>query len=151
MGSKKQENEEVLKRIMGKERSPGEIIRARRRQMHLSQDDLEFISGVSVSTIGRIERNQVKASLENIERLEQVLEIPLRDEIEKYWRKRQKKKADDVPADIPVKDLRREISDRGLTGRDLRRLVDRILSEPESDDSHDSGVGDSCGADEGGE
>ena len=127
-------NKAVHEALIGKERSPGEIVRARRLQMNLSQENLEYSSGVSVSTIGRIERNEVRPSLENIEKLERALDIPLRDAFEKYWRSGHERIEKKSLQGKKLKAFIKMASSRNLSDNDIAMLMDRFLAEGEQQD-----------------
>lgn len=70
-----------------KERTPGELVAARRKQLGWSQEELEWRSGVSVTQISKIERNIVNPIYETIEKLEDALGIPLLDQFKQYRKK----------------------------------------------------------------
>lgn len=52
----------------------GEAIRARRRQLQLSQEELANQSGIDRSHMGKIERGERNVTLLNIERVAKVLQ-----------------------------------------------------------------------------
>lgn len=117
-----------------RERTPGEIVAAQRKKMNLTQENLEYISDVSVSHIGRIERNIVRPGLEVIEKLEHALGIPLRDAFEKYWEPKRKGKPSRFASGNALKNFERELANRRLTDEDLQRILKKVLSEADSGD-----------------
>ena len=133
MGKDNSRSADGIDGSIGKERSPGEIVRARRLQMNLSQENLEYSSGVSTSTIGRIERNEVRASLENIEKLERALDIPLRETFNRYWESGRGRTEKKSLQGETLKAFIREASSRNLSDEDLRLLMERYLAENGAD------------------
>ena len=109
--------------------------------MNLSQEELEEVSDVSVSTIGRIEKNERKPSLEVIEKLERALGIELREVIEDYWKDAGGRSEKYSLQRDAMRDFRREIENRNLNDEQLRRLFDKILSEADSENEKDSSGG----------
>ena len=53
-------------------KTPGEIIKNRRKELDWSQDELEWRSGVSRTQISRIERGIAKAGVATIGKLERL-------------------------------------------------------------------------------
>ena len=60
-----------------RERTPGEIVMARRKELGWTQEELSWRCGVSTTTISRVENDARKTSVETISKLEEVLGIPL--------------------------------------------------------------------------
>lgn len=54
----------------------GQAIRARRRELQLSQETLAHLSGLDRSHMGKIERGERNVTLLNIERVAKILETP---------------------------------------------------------------------------
>ena len=88
-------NHEKEKRRLKKpkrERTPGEVIVAARKEYNWSREYLEMKSGVSVSQIGRIERGVADPGLETITKLEEALGIELLDLFMEYRKSGESKK-----------------------------------------------------------
>jgi len=88
MGNKEKQDRRI--RIL-KERTFGEVIAARRKQLGWSQEELEGRTGISRVSISKIERSVVNPSYDSIEKLEEALHIPLFD-IYRQDRKRKDEK-----------------------------------------------------------
>ena len=64
---------------MSQNRTPGAVLKACRKARRMSQEELEWKSGISRVQIGRIERDVSIPSYETIEKLENALDMPLFD------------------------------------------------------------------------
>lgn len=65
----------------------GELLRSKRKELNMRQDELAERAGVKLTTYGRIERGEVQPKLEQIRRLFSVLGLSL-DAIEKQIEQR---------------------------------------------------------------
>ncbi|MDC7701709.1 helix-turn-helix domain-containing protein [Vogesella indigofera] len=54
-------------------------LRSRRKELKISQDDLALLSGIDRSYVGRIERGEVRVTLEKVYKLAQVLQCDARE------------------------------------------------------------------------
>ena len=116
---------------INRERTPGEMIIARRREMHLSQEELADRSSVSLSSLRRAEKNEVKTGLEIIEKLEKTLDIPLRKAFEDYWESGEERKAVRPAVRGVLKEFIREMVNRNLKEEELQGILEKVLSRTE--------------------
>lgn len=54
-------------------------LRSRRKELKISQDDLALLSGIDRSYVGRIERGEVRVTLDKVYKLAQVLQCDVRE------------------------------------------------------------------------
>ena len=114
-----------------RERTPGEMIAARRREMHLTRFELAYVSGVSLSSIRRAEKNVVRTELETIEKLEKALELPLRKAFEDYWDSGEERNDIRPAVGGALKEFVREMVTRNLDEEELQKILRDVLSEKE--------------------
>ena len=128
---------------INRERTPGEMIIARRREMHLTQEELAGRSSISVSSLRRAEKNEVRTGLEIIEKLEKVLDIPLRKAFEDYWDSGEERKDIRPAVGGALKEFIREMVNRNLKEEELQGILEKVLSRTEllGSSTGDSGVG----------
>ena len=67
-----------------KRKTPGQIIRDKRKRLGWSQDELEWRSGISRTQISRIERGIAKPGVDTIGKLEEALGVSLMHEFLEY-------------------------------------------------------------------
>jgi len=112
------EKQEKMIRIL-KERTPGEMVAAHRKRLGWSQEELSWRSGVSVTQIGKIERNMVNPLYETVELLEKALNIQLLDQFKKFHKEQAAGKKD---------------------GRSQRRAIKKFLQKVEEDCGENEGL-----------
>ena len=113
-------------------RTPGEMIRARRKQLCWTQEELAWRSGVSVSSIERVENDKVRTSFEIIEKLEKVLNISLRDEFVDFRNKGYVKTRVNLFLVKSLADFECKIRHLGLTNDELTNVLNNALLEAKS-------------------
>ena len=130
-----------------RERTPGEIVVARRKQLDWSQEELEWRSGVSTAHLYRIENDKVKPGIKVIEKLEKVLDIQLRDVVEEYWEDRPRPEPGKPRRSGAFMNFARELFERNPTEEELQRVIDRVMTEldREMDMGIDQGTGPDAG------
>ena len=113
-----------------KERTPGEIVAARRKQLNWSQLELSIRSEVSVPQISRIECDQTRPNYETIIKLEKALGIQLVDAFMEY-RKHFCPKRHRSRTHSAIKSFERDLTLLDLSPYELKTLLDRTLSDAE--------------------
>lgn len=115
-------------------RTPGEIVVSRRKDMQWTQEDLAWQSKISVTQIGRIERNQVMPCFDTIEKLENALGIELLDAFLEYRRtkcflKKERKASEEMDV---IRKFEIEARKRNLDEDQISVLLNRVLNEADS-------------------
>ncbi|MBQ8940696.1 MAG: helix-turn-helix transcriptional regulator [Firmicutes bacterium] len=113
-------------------RTPGEMIRARRKQLCWTQEELAWRSEVSVSSIERVENDKVRTSFEIIEKLEKVLNISLRDEFVDFRNRGSVKARTNLFLVKSLAEFECEIRHLGLTDDELTNVLNNALLEAKS-------------------
>ena len=111
---------------MSQESSFGQLVRQRRRELDLTQEELARRVGCAAITIRKIEGDDARPSIQIAERLAMALAIPLDDRAE-FVRRARETRSEPVEIITPVPALE-EIGREDLTGRAIRgyALAERI-------------------------
>jgi len=125
MGEKKKQSEgEIIRR----ERTPGEIVVARRKELGWTQEELSWRCGISTTTIGRVENDGTKASIGTIAKLEEVLGIPLLQIFTDYRKELDPEKKSYLSPTDALKHFERKLAQAGLSEEELNEVLGRALS-----------------------
>lgn len=108
-------------------RTPGELIKARRKELGWVQDDLEWRSGVSKTQISRIERDMVSPELDTITKLEEALGISLLKEFAEFEKTAQKKDGGKTRIRKALCDFELEIEGMDLSDEEVRSILGKAL------------------------
>ena len=113
-------------------RTPGEVLKACRKARRMSQEELEWKSGISRIQIGRIERDVSIPSYETIEKLESALDMPLfdvfnerKEQLEKAKKNHQMKTKNQLGM---IKSFIKELSAKKLSDDELEAVLQTALS-----------------------
>ncbi|MBR5090523.1 MAG: helix-turn-helix transcriptional regulator [Ruminiclostridium sp.] len=104
-------------------RTPGEMVRMRREDMNLSQLQLSLSIGMSLQQVSRIELNISNPTIDTVNRLEEVLGIPLFPAFIKYQKQKRTMKPDLSEIVLAI------VSKQKLTVDELKALFDKVVSE----------------------
>ena len=115
---------------MRRERTPGELVAARRKQLNWSQLELSIRSEVSIPQISRIECDQTRPNYETIVKLEKALGIELVDAFMEY-RKHFSPRRHRSNTHSAIKSFERELALLELPPDELKKLLDKTLSDAE--------------------
>ena len=114
------------------DRTPGEVLRACRTARKMSQEELEWKSGISRIQIGRIERDVSIPTYETIEKLENALDMPLfdvfnerKEQLEKEKKKQQQKTKTQLGM---IKSFIKELSAKKLSDDELETVLQAALT-----------------------
>jgi len=122
-----------------KERTLGEVIAARRKQLGWSQEELEWRTEISRVSISKIERGVVKPSYDSVEKLEAALGIPLFD-LFKQERKKQVEEINMTGAKRKaIHNFIKTAEKKMGTTEKLEEYLDQALEEMGTDDADKSG------------
>ncbi len=117
---------------MSQNRTPGEVLKACRKSRKMSQEELEWKSGISRIQIGRIERDVSIPSYETIEKLENALDMPLfdvfnerKEQLEKAKKNQQMKTKNQLGM---IKSFIKELSAKKLSDDELEAVLQTALS-----------------------
>jgi transcriptional regulator with XRE-family HTH domain len=121
------------KPIIRLERTPGEIVATRRKDLGMTQDDLEWITGISSKQISKIENDHVHPIMDTILALEKALEIPL---VDVFMKERNKARPE---RKTRAKNRFREFQKKLPNSNDdeLEEILNRVLSEVENGSGED--------------
>ena len=113
----------------------GQLIAIKRRELHWSQEDLAWQSGVSRTQIGRIERDESDPVIDTIEALESALGIELYERFMSQKRERAKGKKRRKKKRPPGKVLERfakELKDTGISEEEMMDVLDEAIKTAEN-------------------
>lgn len=104
-------------------RTPGEVIRARREEMKISQMELSFMTKRTVQQIIRIERNQSNPTIDTVSRLEEALGLSLFPIFIDYQKQKNTShlNLEDIILTIILK--------HNMTEPELRTMLNNVISE----------------------
>lgn len=108
-------------------KTPGEMIKARRKELGWIQDDLEWKSGISKTQISRIERDMVNPGLNTITKLEEALGISLLKEFAEFEKTAQKKDGGKTRVRKALYDFELEIEGMDLSDEEVRSILGKAL------------------------
>ena len=121
---------------ISRERTPGEIVAARRKQLGWTQAELEWRSGVSSKQISRIENDSVRPGFDTIDKLEKALEIPLLQLFMKYRKQLALDEKSYLSPHGTLKNFERKLAKAGISDEELKDILEEVLSQINSDDSN---------------
>lgn len=116
-----------------KKRTPGEMVRMRRKELDWTQDDLEWSSGVSRTQISRIERNIAKPSFDTIGKLEEALQFPLLKEFLEYSKSSVSDEKSPKSRKKVLRKIEKDLIGLKLTEEELRSVMDRVQENADFD------------------
>ncbi len=99
------------------------MVRMRREDMNLSQLQLSLSIGMSLQQVSRIELNISNPTIDTVNRLEEVLGIPLFPAFIKYQKQKRTMKPDLSEIVLAI------VSKQKLTVDELKALFDKVVSE----------------------
>ena len=128
------ENKKVIgkKDIVSHQRTPGEIIVARRKELGWTQEELAWRSEISVTQISRLENDASRPGFETIEKLEEALGITLLDVFQKFRKSFDPEKKSYLTTIDTLREFERKLAKSGLSEKELKDLLGRVLGEAES-------------------
>ena len=109
-------------------KTPGEIIKSRRRELDWSQDELEWRSGVSRTQISRIERGIAKPGVATIGKLEEALGMPLLNEFLEYGKRTSGDGRKQLSKKKLLKRIEKDLLALDLTEEELQAVIERVNS-----------------------
>ena len=111
------------------ERTPGEIVVARRKRLGWTQEELSWRCKVSINQISRIENDECHPTLDTIQKLERALGIPLSGIFEKAKNNVGHNEKKYLSPNGALKDFERKLAKKGLSEYELQELLNRVLTE----------------------
>lgn len=134
------ENTEKQDKIISilKERTLGEVIAARRKQLGWSQEELEWRTGMSRVSISKIERSVVNPSYDSIEKLEAALGIPLFDLFKLERNKQVQEKNITGAKRKAIQNFIKQAEKKMGTTEKLEEYLGQTLVEMQADDAEKS-------------
>ena len=121
-------HEENVADYYQRRKTPGEIIKNRRRQLDWSQDELEWRSGVSRTQISRIERGIAKPGVATIGKLEEALGMPLLNEFLEYGKRTSGDGRKPLSKKKLLKRIEKDLLALDLTEEELQSVIERVNS-----------------------
>ena len=112
----------------------GQLIAIKRRELHWSQEELAWQSGVSRTQIGRIERDESDPVVDTIEALESALGIELYERFMAQKRERARgfsKRRRKSPSEKMIVQLAHELKQKGISEEELREAMNRAKKSSE--------------------
>ena len=131
---KEDKNENGKKMPFSRERTPGEIVIARRKELGWTQEELSWMSGVSVTQISRLENDKSMPGFDTIEKLEQALGIQLLDIFTKFRKSMDPEKKSYLSTSDTLRNFERKLAKSGLSDEELEKVLGRVLNEAETKD-----------------
>ena len=131
---KEDTNENGKKIPFSRERTPGEIVIARRKELGWTQEELSWMSGVSVTQISRLENDKSMPGFDTIEKLEQALGIQLLDIFTKFRKSMDPEKKSYLSTSDTLRNFERKLAKSGLSDEELEEVLGRVLNEAETKD-----------------
>ena len=131
---KEDKNENGKKIPFSRERTPGEIVIARRKELGWTQEELSWMSGVSVTQISRLENDKSMPGFDTIEKLEQALGIQLLDIFTKFRKSMDPEKKSYLSTSDTLRNFERKLAKSGLSDEELEEVLGRVLNEAETKD-----------------
>ena len=125
MSGKKKRNTDGIIRL---ERTPGEIVVARRKELGWTQEELSWRCGVSTTTISRAENDARKTSVETIGKLEEALGIPLLQVFMDYRQSLDPEMKSYLAPTDALRSFERKLAQSGLSEEELIDVLERVLS-----------------------
>ena len=110
--------------IVRRERTPGEIVVARRKELGWTQEELAWRCGVSMTTISRVENDARKTSVETISKLEETLGISLLNVFIEYRKMLDPGMKSYLATPDAIRTFERELAKAGLSDKELGELLD---------------------------
>ena len=131
---KEDKNENGKRMPFSRERTPGEIVIARRKELGWTQEELSWMSGVSVTQISRLENDKSMPGFDTIEKLEQALGIQLLDIFTKFRKSMDPEKKSYLSTSDTLRNFERKLAKSGLSDEELEEVLGRVLNEAETKD-----------------
>ena len=117
------------KPVIRLERTPGEVVVARRKRLGWTQDELSWRSKVSINQISRIENDACNPKLKTIKKLERALGIPLVDGFMQAANNLDTNEKKYLSPHGSLQDFERKLAKKGLNECELQELLNRVLLE----------------------
>ena len=127
-------HEESVANYYQRRKTPGEIIKNRRRELDWSQDELEWRSGVSRTQISRIERGIAKPGVATIGKLEEALGMSLLNEFLEYGKRAGGDAKKPLSKKKLLKRIEKDLLSLDLTEEELQSVVERVNSNKNEKD-----------------
>ena len=122
--------------IISLQRTPGEIVVARRKELKWTQEELAWNSKISVTQLSRIENDKAKPGFETIEKLEKALGIKLLDVFMKFRKYLDPEKKSYLSTKDALREFERKLAKTGISEEELQDVLEKVLSEAESKDEN---------------